>query len=103
MANLMFWQNRPKNPNITKAEIMDDLGAVETIPNGAAMSGSYDEPLPAFTYSTGPVNLLRMITDHAPARLELIEQSIAAHQRQIEQLQEESIKLNAVLKAVEHG
>lgn len=103
MANLMFWKSRPKHPHITKAEIMNDLGVVETIPNGAATSGSFDEPLPSFPYSTGPVNLLRMITDHAPARLELIEQSIQAHQRQIEQLKEESIKLNAVLKAVDHG
>lgn len=88
---------KKSNVTIERAALLDSLGSVES----ATDTSHREEPLASFPYSSGPVNLLRMIVDHAPLRLESIDQAIESHERQIEQLRTESNTLRAVLTAVE--
>jgi hypothetical protein len=91
-----FWVRVPKTHEQLQAELYASVGPVDMdmIPSGSEGSelpGGYQ------------VNLIRMIQDHAPGRLDTIEKHIKEHQLSITKLQYEADKLRSVLKAVEHG
>ncbi len=88
-----LWRRPPKSREQIQAELFDNVGPVE-----GYVTGSMDEMLPG-GYE---VNLIRMIEDHAPGRIELIERSIKQYQDNIVKLQYEANKLRTILKAVEH-